>query len=119
MCLPGSSENIYFQVNLNSAFACIYDENYSGAIEYFKKVVKQKPPSLIASNNLAVCSIFINQTQKAIDTLTDLIKSNGKMNITEQVVNNLMAFYEVHYPTSETKDPNEIAARNTDPRRRL
>lgn len=119
MVEPGTSnDHLSVQVNLNSAFFCIYDENYAQAIEYFKKVIKQRPPSLIASNNMAVCSIFINQTQKAIDTLTDLIKSNGKIHITEQVINNLMAFYEVHYPTSETKDPNEVAggAKAMDPR---
>ena len=67
-------------------------------------MIKLSPPNLIASNNLAVCSIFINQTQKAIDTLQDLIKNDGKMHITEQVVSNLMAFYEVHYPCSSDKE---------------
>lgn len=60
----------------------------------------------MASNNIAVCCIFINQNQKAIDTLTELIKTNSKSNVTEQLVSNLIAFYEVHYPASEKTGPS-------------
>jgi trafficking protein particle complex subunit 12 len=86
---------------LNSAFTCIFDEQYSQAIEQFKKVLKIKPASLVATNNIAVCQIFMNQTTKAIDLLQDLINQNPKRNTTETIIANLMAFYEIQYPTSD------------------
>jgi len=63
------------QDNLNTAFKRIFEDRYLEAIKYFEKVIAKKPHNLIALNNKAVCSIFINETQRAIDTLQDLINS--------------------------------------------
>jgi hypothetical protein len=64
-------------------------------------VNKLKPANLVAANNIATCQVFLNNTGKAIETLRELIKmENGKQNITEGLVSNLMAFYEVFYPSS-------------------
>jgi len=68
----------------------------------------------VAENNIATCLVFQNKAGKAIEILMDMIKKNG-LNITEQVIGNLFAFYEVFYPSSDKDNmPNILNDRKDD-----
>ena len=43
---------------------------------------------------------FCNQAGKAIDILKEMMKNDTKGNINEQVILNMMSFYEVQYPAA-------------------
>ena len=64
---------------------------------------------------MATCLVFQNRAGQAIEILNDLIKKNG-LNITEQVLGNLFAFYEVFYPSADrdTTLPNILTDRKTE-----
>jgi hypothetical protein len=41
---------------------------------------------------------FCNETLKAIESLEKLIKVDPKKNLNEQLVSNLMSFYDIQFP---------------------
>eukprot|EP00347_Sterkiella_histriomuscorum_P001642 403371239 len=84
--------------HMNKGFVNIYDGNYKDAIEQFRKILSYRPMNLVALNNSATCQIFCNETAKSIETLEKLIKMDPKKNLNEQIVQNLMSFYEIQYP---------------------
>lgn len=89
---------------MNQGFVCVYDGQYKEACEQFSKVLAYKPDNLVAENNMATCMVFQNKAGQAIDMLNDLIKKNG-LNITEQMLGNMFALYEVHYPVPDKDCP--------------
>lgn len=100
---------------MNDGFLAIFDAKYEAAVKAFQQVNKLKPANLVAANNIATCQVFLNNTGKAIETLRDLIKmENGKQKITEGLVSNLMAFYEVFYPSSADVFPNILENQKND-----
>ena len=54
------------------------------------------------ANNLATCQVFCNQTGRAIEILSELLKGDRKGNLNEQIISNMMSFYEVFYPATVT-----------------
>ena len=86
----------------------IFDGKFQEAIGKLREVQKLKPANIVAANNIATCQVFCNQTGRAIEILTDLIKSDRKANINEQVISNMMSFYEVYYPATVADHKNTL-----------
>ena len=84
----------------NAAFMDIFDGKFEEACAKLRDVQKYKPANIVAANNIATCQVFCNQTGRAIDILMDLIKGDRIANLNEQVIANLMSFYEVYYPAT-------------------
>ena len=51
---------------------------------------------------------FCNQAGKSIDLLTEMMKSDRRGNINEQVIYNMMSFYEVYYPATVAVMKNQL-----------
>ena len=51
---------------------------------------------------------FCNQAGKAIDLLTEMMKNDRRANINEQVIYNMMSFYEVQYPATVAVQKNAL-----------
>ena len=90
----------------NTAFMEIFDGKFQEACDKLREVQKYKPANIVAANNIATCQVFCNQAGRAINILMDLIKSDRKANINEQVISNMMSFYEVYYPATVADHKN-------------
>lgn len=91
---------------LNQGILKIFEEKYEDAILRFREVQTSRPANIVAANNLATCKIFLNKVGEAIQILEDLIKTDPVKNINEQVVQNLVSMYDIHY----AHNPNDKKA---------
>lgn len=113
--LSQKQDDLKVLIHLNDGFMAIYDNNYEAALKHFQQVDKIKSANLVAANNIATCQVFLNNTGKAIETLKDLIKMDGaKYKINEDMVSNMMVFYEVYYPSSADVSPNILENQKND-----
>jgi translation initiation factor 2B subunit (eIF-2B alpha/beta/delta family) len=51
----------------------------------------------VASNNLATCHVFNNMADKALETLTELIRMDTINTVNEQILSNIKELCKVHY----------------------
>lgn len=70
--------------------------NYSGASEYFAKILESSPSNLAAANNQAVCLVYMCKLTQAIHLLEDIIGNDPVSNLSEVIVQNLICLYELH-----------------------
>ena len=94
---------------MNHAFLKVFEGQFESAIELFRDVLTIYPANIVASNNLAVCKVFLNKVGESIKTLEDLTRADPKKNINEPVLQNLVGFYDIHCCSNSLAKTRELA----------
>jgi len=98
---------------LNQGTLKVFDGMFDQAIPFFREVMTHKPANIVASNNLATCKIFMTNNQyrvgESIKLLEDLIHRDSLANINEQVVQNLVSMYDIHFCHNPNEKKIELA----------
>jgi phosphate uptake regulator len=83
----------------------VFDNKFKEAVEAFRNVLLEVPANPVASNNIATCHVFNNMADKALETLSDLIKMDTLNTVNEQILSNIKELCKVQY-ADKTSDEN-------------
>jgi len=98
-------KNLKVLLHLNDAYCCVFDNKFKDAVEAFRNVLLEVPGNPVAANNIATCHVFNNMADKALETLSDLIKMPDTLNtVNEQILSNIKELCRVQYADKESDD---------------
>ena len=101
-----NSQDLMIWDLMNQGCLKVFEEKYEDAILTFRDIQTYRPANIVAANNLATCKIFLNKVGEAIKLLEDLVKKDPVKNINEQVIQNLVSMYDIHF----AHNPNDKKA---------
>ncbi|XP_064190172.1 trafficking protein particle complex subunit 12 isoform X1 [Anguilla rostrata] len=90
-------------VLMNRAFVYLSQNNYAEAHASFSDVLKIDPKNPVASNNAAVCLLYLGRLKESLGQLEGLVQQDPALYLHESVLFNLTTMYELESSRSNQK----------------
>ncbi|KAM4542118.1 trafficking protein particle complex subunit 12 isoform 2-T2 [Odontesthes bonariensis] len=90
-------------VLMNRAFVYLSQNNYAEAHASFLEVLKMDPKNPVASNNAAVCLLYLGRLKESLGQLEGLVQQDPTLYLHESVLFNLTTMYELESSRSTQK----------------
>lgn len=99
----GKSPDEDASVLMNRAFVHLSQNNYADAHVCFSSVLKIDPKNPVASNNAAVCLLYLGRLKESLGQLESLVHKDSALYLHESVLFNLTTMYELESSRSTQK----------------
>uniref|UniRef100_A0A671S343 Trafficking protein particle complex subunit 12 n=1 Tax=Sinocyclocheilus anshuiensis TaxID=1608454 RepID=A0A671S343_9TELE len=99
----GETPNEDTSVLMNRAFVYLSQNNYADAHTCFSSVLKLDPKNPVASNNAAVCLLYLGRLKESLGQLESLVHKDPALYLHESVLFNLTTMYELESSRSTQK----------------
>lgn len=99
----GKSPDEDASVLMNRAFVHLSQNNYADAHVCFSSVLKIDPKNPVASNNAAVCLLYLGRLKESLGQLESLVHKDPALYLHESVLFNLTTMYELESSRSTQK----------------
>ncbi|XP_016111949.1 trafficking protein particle complex subunit 12 [Sinocyclocheilus grahami] len=99
----GETPNEDTSVLMNRAFVYLSQNNYADAHTCFSSVLKLDPKNPVASNNSAVCLLYLGRLKESLGQLESLVHKDPELYLHESVLFNLTTMYELESSRSTQK----------------